>query len=274
MLPLDSNTLDNLSKKLEQLKILLIDEASLIGAKMLYNIDRRLCQIKHMPMKPFGNIDIIFCSDLYQAQPVCDSWIFEQLTVNNDNISYTFWVDNVLCFELLTVVRQTNTQFISILNRVRSTQQTDEDFFHLNITCLKTPPTNPRLPYLFQTNSAVEQHNKRMLDYLPTKLHVFEAIDKKDTPIDNISYQVDKSSLPNMIYLKEGSLVELIVRNLDTQDGLVNGVDGIFQLHTFNEQDLLWIHFTDPAIGRLREKNGKYLHRLYLAILDTYNENS
>ena len=32
MLPLDSNTLDNLSKKLEQLQILLIDEASLIGS--------------------------------------------------------------------------------------------------------------------------------------------------------------------------------------------------------------------------------------------------
>ena len=53
MLPLDSNTLDNLSKKLEQLKILLVDEASLIGSKMLFNINRRLFQIKHMPTKSF-----------------------------------------------------------------------------------------------------------------------------------------------------------------------------------------------------------------------------
>lgn len=99
-----------------------------------------------------------------------------------------------------------------------------------------------------------------MPDYLRTKLHVFEAIYKKDTPVDNISYQVDKSSLPNMIYLKEGSLVELITWNLNTRDGLVNGADGIFQLHTSNEQDVLWIHFTDPVIGRLRWKE---MQRLY-----------
>lgn len=49
MLPLDSNTLDNLSKKLYQIQIFLIDEASLIGSRMLYNIDTRLHQIKHTP---------------------------------------------------------------------------------------------------------------------------------------------------------------------------------------------------------------------------------
>ena len=49
MLPLDSNTLNNLSKKLDQLEVLLIDEVSLIGSRMLYNIDRRLHQIKHTP---------------------------------------------------------------------------------------------------------------------------------------------------------------------------------------------------------------------------------
>ena len=185
---------------------------------MLYNIDKRLCQIKHMRTKPFGNIDIIFYGDLYQTQPVCDSWIFEQPTINNDKIPYTFWFDHVLSYELQTMVRQTNAQFISILNHARISQQTDEDIAYLNRTCLKPTHTNPRFPYLFQTNAYVEEHNKRMLDYLPTKLCVFEAIDKKDTLVDSLNFQVDKSSLPNTIYLKEGALVEIIAGNLDTQD--------------------------------------------------------
>ena len=38
ILPLDSNTLDNLRNKLDQLQVLLIDEVSLIGFRMLYVI--------------------------------------------------------------------------------------------------------------------------------------------------------------------------------------------------------------------------------------------
>ena len=106
MLPLDSNTLDNLSKKLDQLQVLLIDEVSLIGSWMLYYIDRRLREIKHTPTKPFGNVNIIFCGDLYQAQPVCDNWIFEQPTINSEKIPYIFWLEIVLCFELNTIMKQ------------------------------------------------------------------------------------------------------------------------------------------------------------------------
>lgn len=65
MLPLDSDTLDNLRKHLNQLQFILINETSLIGSTMPYNIDRRLWQIRLTPTKPFGNIDIIFCGDFY-----------------------------------------------------------------------------------------------------------------------------------------------------------------------------------------------------------------
>lgn len=201
-----------------------------------------------MTTKPFANIDIIFCGDLYQAQLVCDSWIFEKPTITNDKIPYTFWYDNVQCFEIQTVFRQTIPQFISILKHVRISQQIDEDISYLNRKCLKPTPTNPRFPYLFQTNIAIEQHNKRILEYLSTKIHVIKSIEK-DNLVANIDFQVEKSSLPNMIYLKEGALVELI-RKLDTRDGLVNGVDGIFQMHMSNEEDFLWIHFTNPTIER------------------------
>ena len=71
-------TLDILSKQFEQLHILLIDETSCIGSQMLFNIDKILREIFHMPTKPFGNVDVIFCGDFYQAEPIRDSWIFDQ----------------------------------------------------------------------------------------------------------------------------------------------------------------------------------------------------
>lgn len=46
--PLDSNTVDLLSKQYEQLRLILIDEISSIGIKMLFNMDKIFSQILHM----------------------------------------------------------------------------------------------------------------------------------------------------------------------------------------------------------------------------------
>ena len=73
MVPVNSNTLDVLTKEYAQLKVLLIDEVSLIGSRMLFNIDKRLREIMHVPTKPFGGLDVIFYGDFCQAQPIHDS---------------------------------------------------------------------------------------------------------------------------------------------------------------------------------------------------------
>jgi hypothetical protein len=80
-LPLRKEMLDTLSKIYDELQIVFIVEASLIGSRFLYSIGNRLRSIKHVHTKYFGNIDMIFCGDLYQAQPIQDSLIFEQPTL-------------------------------------------------------------------------------------------------------------------------------------------------------------------------------------------------
>ena len=63
MVPINSNTLDLLTKEYAQLKVLLIDEVSLIGSWMLLNTDKRLREIMHNTTKPFDGLDVIFCGD-------------------------------------------------------------------------------------------------------------------------------------------------------------------------------------------------------------------
>jgi hypothetical protein len=75
-LPLRKEMLDILSKLYDKLQLVFIDEASLIGSQFLYSIDNQLRSIKHVQTKYFGNIDMIFCGDLYEAQPIQDSLIF------------------------------------------------------------------------------------------------------------------------------------------------------------------------------------------------------
>jgi hypothetical protein len=53
-----------------------IDEISLVGAKMFNVIDNRLRSIKHIQNKFFGGVDIIMIGDFYQTPLVKDNWIF------------------------------------------------------------------------------------------------------------------------------------------------------------------------------------------------------
>ena len=73
---------------------------------MLLNIDKRLREIMHNTTKPFGVLDIIFCGDFCQAQPVHDSWIFENPKLHQQTFPYRFWTENVRFYQLETVVRQ------------------------------------------------------------------------------------------------------------------------------------------------------------------------
>jgi hypothetical protein len=50
---------------------------------------------------------------------------------------------------------------------------------------------------------------------------------------------------------KKNMLVELCVGNYATHDGLINGVDEIFQgsIKVFNSQEVIWILFNNPKCG-------------------------
>ena len=63
---------------LKDLKILIIDEVSLLGADMLYKIHLRLNEILQMDSPDgFGGVSIILVGDLLQLAPVKAKYIFE-----------------------------------------------------------------------------------------------------------------------------------------------------------------------------------------------------
>ncbi|KAH9289470.1 hypothetical protein KI387_033587, partial [Taxus chinensis] len=93
--PLGAERLDTLSKHYQQLQLVFIDEISLVGAQLLYHTDNRLRDIKQTPTVHFGNIDMVFCGDFYQAQPVNDCFVFEPPRIDKQPIPYGFWADKV-----------------------------------------------------------------------------------------------------------------------------------------------------------------------------------
>jgi hypothetical protein len=79
---------------------------------------------------------MVFFGDIYQAQPIHDSLIFEHPTMNMQKITYDFWKDSVKFYELHTTMRQTNEKFIVILNRMQTNRQTREYVEYINMNCI------------------------------------------------------------------------------------------------------------------------------------------
>ena len=70
-------TLKTLQDQLDQLQVLVIDEKSFLGCRMLQMIDDRLKQIK-CDKRPFGGVSVILVGDFKQLAPVNDIALFRR----------------------------------------------------------------------------------------------------------------------------------------------------------------------------------------------------
>ena len=116
---LSEQTLKLLQHKLGKLKILFIDELSFLGARMLYNIDAALKQIKANNNLAFGGVSIILLGDVKQLSPVADMPLFtpanpieknskrERAPTQWERVGLTLYLDNFKTVVILDrLVRQ------------------------------------------------------------------------------------------------------------------------------------------------------------------------
>ena len=80
---MSDKTKAELRHTLAGLKLLVIDEISLVGAGMLYRIHHRLCDILQVQsddktLNPFANINVLFVGDLMQLPPVMANEVFRE----------------------------------------------------------------------------------------------------------------------------------------------------------------------------------------------------
>ena len=76
---LSSEKLNCLRNKYSQLKCLIMDEISMVGATTLANVHQRLQEIKGIGLtteKPFGAVSNLAVGDLEQLPPVCDEPVY------------------------------------------------------------------------------------------------------------------------------------------------------------------------------------------------------
>ena len=75
-------------------------------------------------------------------------------------------------------------------------------------------------------------------------------------------------NLPSTILLKKNMLIELIGGNYAVEDGLVNGVEGVFRFYTTRKIDIVWVEFTDQIVGSMQRATMRHLYKP--GIIDTW----
>ncbi|XP_078621306.1 uncharacterized protein LOC144887780 [Branchiostoma floridae x Branchiostoma japonicum] len=267
--PVGSEKLHNLRLRLGKLKLLIIDECSMLGSDHLYHTHRRLEDICGTcdPDSRFGGVSILAVGDLFQLQPVGQRHVFDLPTDSYAKLHGSLWEENFTMMELTECVRQREDQdFAQLLLRMRTAECTEDD-----ITVLKSriiSKTDPHYPsevlHVFKTNREVDDHNKDHLQKLSTQHFHIQAIDtKKDIYtglVDVGSYKTSNDrGLKETVSLAVGARVMVTV-NIDVSDGLVNGALGkvVGIDNTQNDVHTVLVTFDSDRVGRQAMADSQY----------------
>ena len=209
----------------KNLDSIVIDEVSMVRADLLDCVEKFLRLNGPQPKKFFGGLQMIFIGDLYQLPPVVTShdknlfagrydspYFFSSMVFGEPAFDMEF-------VELEKVYRQTDAEFITLLNSIRNRSIEEKQVAHLNRRLRPdfTPPDGEFYITLTSTNDLAAARNREKLAKLPGRIRPYNGIVRGD---------FEHSSLPTeeMLELKPRAQVMLLTN--DRQGRWVNGTIG------------------------------------------------
>ncbi|XP_067660106.1 uncharacterized protein, partial [Haliotis asinina] len=255
-IPLSEEKINTLRRKYQSVQLLIIDEISMVDHKLLSYIHGRLKQIKQTPNDvPFGNVSILAVGDFYQLPPVKGRPLFAE------NVGVDYWNQIFVKAELTQIMRQRNLMFAEMLNRLR-VHDRDTPLQPEDIDTLKGRETGSDMDcvHIFPRNKQVDEFNEKMLIAKCSNVITIEAEDVLKQRQTNVKLRrmCGSFALPQKIKMGIGARV-MLTRNIDTSDGLVNGVFGTVSHLLMRENERkpmkIFIEFDNCKVGaELRKK--------------------
>ncbi len=189
---------------LRSIDLLVIDEISMVRCDVLDAVDEVLRRFRNHYL-PFGGVQVLIIGDVQQLSPVAVPSEMEILKQKYSSIyffdSEVFTKANFVPIELKTIYRQSDRNFISLLEKVRCGTIDTELLSQLNSCC------NPYYTYDERGRIALTSHvhkansiNKRMLEQLRTEEYTYDA--EVEGEFSDSASPVDRE-----LSLKEGAQV-------------------------------------------------------------------
>lgn len=215
------------SKAARGLRRLIVDEISMLRADMLDAMDRQLQAARRSP-KPFGGVQVLLVGDFHQLPPVVRGDEGRLLAEAGYESPFAFSAqalrqNPVDIFELTTVRRQTDPEFIALLGAVRDGSRLEATLDALNGACVNNMLDHAPV-LLASTNVIADEHNRRGLAALSGETRLFTG-GFKGARAPKTPPTGDRLPAPMELALRVGARV--IFTQNDSEGRWVNGSLGV-----------------------------------------------
>ena len=165
---------------LAELKLIIIDEISMVSNMGLLHIHQRLKEIFATPNSElFAGISVLVVGDFFQLPPIRSSTVFTDYKNGAFNLYHPWHTFKMA--ELTQIMRQKDDlAFTPLLNRVCTASHTDDD-----IRCLQSKTITPgdqNYPsdalHIFAENAPVNEYNINRLEQIMSQQYVLKASDQ------------------------------------------------------------------------------------------------
>ena len=231
----------NRRKVLQELELLVIDEISMVRADVLDAVDTILRHVRYRNNEPFGGVQVIFIGDMFQLSPVAsdEEWrlLSQYYTSPYFFHSQAIRQQQPVYIELDKIFRQTNGEFIKVLNEVRNNCLSDSGLKLLQsrYNPMFIPPSDDTYITLTTHNYKADQINAEELAKVKGKIYSFEAEIQGEYP--EKSYPTEK-----ILEIKIGAKVMFLKNDTETPRRFFNGKIGVVKSI---EQDTITIKCPD-----------------------------
>ncbi len=218
---------------MRRLKMLVIDEVSMVRSDLMWAIDQSLRINRGRPREPFGGVRLVLFGDLHQLPPVVQEAEVAAHLEETYGGPFFFSVSalregvGTYLLELLHVFRQSDEALIDVLTHIRGGDVEPEHLELLNsrVAPIRTLAEGEPYVILTPTNAAANRINMAYLDALPAAPVSFAA---------SVSGEFSQTAHPTdeTLVLKVGAKVMLLR----------------------NDSERRWVNGTIARIARLEEK--------------------
>lgn len=244
-------------KLIQELELLIIDEVSMLRADLLDCIDHTLRHLRRK-RQPFGGVQLLLIGDLMQLPPVIKEQEMELLSTYYAS-PYFFEAlalrDNPpILVELQKIYRQSDQDFIDLLNRLRHNEQTEADVERLNAHYEPNLDSIDTDGYIHLTthNRKADDINATRLSNLPGKAYRYEPKIEGEFP-ENLYPTGDQ------LVLKEGAQVMFIKNDPTGQGKFFNGKIGHVSSLSNDQIKVRFAEGNEIVVGTYMWENKRYV---------------
>ena len=218
---------------LREVELLIVDEVSMLRADLLDAMDVILKHVRNQRQRAFGGVQVLFIGDLLQLPPVVKD---EEWGILKQHYKSIFFFDarvlqqeKPLYIELDKIYRQSDNEFIQLLNNLRQNQVTENDINLLNKYYQPgfKPALNQNYITLTTHNYKAINLNKEFLNNIQEPSFFFDA--KVEGEFSEYSYPVEKT-----LELKKGAQIMFVKNDPTGAQRFFNGKIGVVSKLTNN----------------------------------------